>query len=102
MRKVSKLLYNYSTILIIIINERTGPEVIKLFRVRILTPNRTHTQEVEVINFFPYSYLSGVQTGDFSSKLHSLFRTVLKTVSAQIIIFNRIYRTEFNIFSNST
>ena len=52
-------------------------------------------------NIFSYSYASGEQIRDFSSKLHSLLRTILKAVSAQNIIPNQIYWALFYKSLNS-
>ena len=89
---------------------RPGPKVIKLSRVRTHTPNRTPCSKLYSYSksrgyktfSYSYSYSSGVQIGDFSSKLHSLLRTPLKAVSAQNAIYNEICRAEFNKCLNYT
>ena len=85
-------------------NDGPGPEVIKLSRARTRTPNRTpcsksysYSRSRGYKTFsYSYSYSSGVQISDFSSKLHSLLRTILKAVSVRNIISNEIYQAEFN------
>ena len=79
-------------------------KVIKLSRARTLTPNRTpcsksysYSRSRGYKSFsYSYSYSSGVQISDFSSKLHSLLRTILKAVSVRNFISNEIYQAEFN------
>ena len=64
------------------------------------TPNRTPCSKSYLFSrgtvegyktFCTQSYSSGVQISNFSSKLHSLLRTILKAVSVQNIISNEIY-----------
>ena len=82
----------------------SGPEVIKLSRARTRTPNRTpcsksysYSRSRGYKTFsYSYSYSSGVQISDFSSKLHSLLRTILKAVFVRNIISDEIYQAEFN------
>ena len=89
---------------------KSGPKVINLSRVELIlqivlrAPNCTHTQEVEVIKLFHTRTHTQVEykIGDFSSKLHSLLRTILKAVSAQNAIYNEICRAEFNECLNYT
>ena len=51
---------------------------------------------------YSYWYSSGVQIGDFSCKVHSLLRTILKAVSAQNAIYNEICWEKLNKCLNST
>ena len=79
----------------------SGPEVIKLSRVRTCIPNRTPcsksfsysrgTVEGYKTFLFSYSYSSGVQISNFSSKLHSWLGTILKVVSVQNKSMGRLW-----------
>ena len=71
--------------------DTSGPEVIKLTRVRTYTPivlrapNCTHTQEVEVIKLFRTRTHTQVEYKSVISQvssIDSLLKTILKAVSA--------------------